>query len=387
MIFSRFRRVTTKSYYSPEIDALRFLAIMPVFFNHMGTQILRNFEYSSEDLSSSFFYFIRVFSPIGVPLFFCISGYILSMPFVNEDRLDYRKYLLRRISRLEPPYFLCMILFFLGHVLFFDAPIGELIWHLIASLTYTHNIVYGEWSVLNSVAWTLEVEVQFYLLAPFIVIALGALNESARFAVIFMALIFFVLVEVYFFDVLASLNLSRSLLTKFHYFLLGIFLCFFNRKNNILESEKKYIWDLIALLCIPMSQMGSLFHVVPLADKLFFLFSLYLLFVAAFQGRITNKLARNPCVYLIGGMCYSIYLLHYPIFHISVKLFSNVFQSGNFSNDFLFQAMTSGVLTLVICVAFYVLVERPCMYPYWYRTVSALIISKYNKMRSVDGVG
>ena len=56
--------------------------------------------------------------------------------------------------------------------------------HLLASLGYVHNIVYGVPSTINVVAWSLEIEVQFYILAPALafaaaaVAALGALTAT-----------------------------------------------------------------------------------------------------------------------------------------------------------------------------------------------------------------
>src|SRR5271163_1895906 len=41
-------------------------------------------------------------------------------------------------------------------------------WHALSSLFYVHNVTYGEQSIVNPVTWSLEVEIQFYLLAPLV---------------------------------------------------------------------------------------------------------------------------------------------------------------------------------------------------------------------------
>ena len=43
---------------------------------------------------------------------------------------------------------------------------GTLLPHFFASLFYAHGLVYGSWSEINAVTWSLEIEVQFYILAP-----------------------------------------------------------------------------------------------------------------------------------------------------------------------------------------------------------------------------
>src|SRR5687768_7994733 len=60
----------------------------------------------------------------GVSIFFMISGFILSLPFAKNhfdkrpDRkpISLKRYYLRRLVRLEPPYLIALIIFFIGNV-------------------------------------------------------------------------------------------------------------------------------------------------------------------------------------------------------------------------------------------------------------------------------
>jgi peptidoglycan/LPS O-acetylase OafA/YrhL len=71
----------------------------------------------------------------------------------------------------------------------------------------------------------------------------------------------------------------------------------------------------------------------------------------------------NRWIATIGGMCYSIYLVHYPIFvllgrHLPVE---------DLQPDLAF-AVTCALLLpigLLASAVFFVLVERPCMDPAW----------------------
>ncbi len=68
-----------------------------------------------EDRYSRLFYWIGN-GDRGVELFFVISGMILAMPFARQYLTDgksvsLRKYYMRRVTRLEPPYILSVILF------------------------------------------------------------------------------------------------------------------------------------------------------------------------------------------------------------------------------------------------------------------------------------
>ena len=107
----------------------------------------------------------------GVELFFAISGFILAWPFARQhlrasQKVALSSYFLRRITRLEPPYILALLLrAILLLAMGFYKPRFIFV-HLIASILYVHNITFGIASRIEAVSWTLEIEVQFYCLAP-----------------------------------------------------------------------------------------------------------------------------------------------------------------------------------------------------------------------------
>src|SRR5690606_13995932 len=111
----------------------------------------------------------------GVQLFFVISGFILALPFARHHlaggrRVSIAGYFKRRALRLEPTYLINLAILHAAHVLIgaggVRADPGGLLPHLGVSAVYLHNMVYGESSAINGVAWSLEIEIQFYLLAP-----------------------------------------------------------------------------------------------------------------------------------------------------------------------------------------------------------------------------
>ena len=55
---------------------------------------------------------------------------------------------------------------------------GGLLPHLGASIFYFHSIIYNTFSMINGVAWSLEVEIQFYLLMPAIAYILFKIENS-----------------------------------------------------------------------------------------------------------------------------------------------------------------------------------------------------------------
>jgi peptidoglycan/LPS O-acetylase OafA/YrhL len=158
-----YQRITSTRRFIPEIDGLRFLAIFSVYIYHLAGDVLRHSPSGyAQSLESNGLFLVTQILNIGVPLFFIISGFILSLPFAEahrnrEEPMSLKKYFWRRVTRLEPPYFLCLLLFFILKIVTARGTAADLLPNLIASLFYVHNPVFGRPSDINFVAWSLEI--------------------------------------------------------------------------------------------------------------------------------------------------------------------------------------------------------------------------------------
>src|SRR5207247_1554150 len=99
----------------------------------------------------------------GVQFFFIISGFILALLFASHhihgtSRTRLSAYFTRRLTRLEPPYIVTLILLCALIVLVKGEELRTLLPHLGAGFLYLHNIIYGSGNRLDGVAWSLEVE-------------------------------------------------------------------------------------------------------------------------------------------------------------------------------------------------------------------------------------
>jgi peptidoglycan/LPS O-acetylase OafA/YrhL len=110
---------------------------------------------------------------VGVPLFFAISGFLLYRPFVAArvrglPSPSLRAYALRRVARIAPAYWvaLTIVAVALAREEVFDGPHGLVTYYGFAQ-------AYGADSVTGGIgqAWTLSVEVAFYVALPLALLA------------------------------------------------------------------------------------------------------------------------------------------------------------------------------------------------------------------------
>lgn len=112
-ILDHLSRRTDGRSFIPVVDGLRFLAIAMVVLNHVGNNSRMPLPLHPR--------LLQVFQEghFGVEIFFAISGFILALPFarhalVGGKPVDLKRYFVRRVTRLEPPYLISLTLIFLG---------------------------------------------------------------------------------------------------------------------------------------------------------------------------------------------------------------------------------------------------------------------------------
>lgn len=295
----------------PVLDGLRFLAIVPVILQHANERLFKYGDIGELSGREELLSFLISRGTIGVFLFFAISGFILSLPFAQKRKKEaYGSYIKRRLIRIEPPYLLWMSAFAIILLIKGDYPGKELLGHFLASITYTHQLVYGEYSIINPVAWSLEVEIQYYLMAPFLAkfyfdIQNVVIRRWALGSLIFTYLLIQHGMGWH------LMPFKASLLGQLPHFLVGMLAADFFSDPAI--KSKSILWDwffpgLVLLLAFTWTE--------ELWKSILFEIGLLGVFFTAFYGKIIPKILSNTWVVIIGGMCYSLYLTHLPLLEV-----------------------------------------------------------------------
>jgi len=369
-IADKFRRITTNQLYLPEIDGIRFLAIMLVILFHthgyfMGKSQVKFLDNPDNyNLFNTFLYH----GDIGVELFFVLSGFILCLPFahhyINKGKdVSLKKYYLRRLTRLEPPYFIAITLIFILQLIAHTNPIGILVPHGLASFIYAHNLIYHHTPLLTVVAWSLEIEIQFYIFAPFLFRLLELRTVIRRIILMVMIILLIVMQSLFPPTFLSIYGFAQ-------YFLAGILLADLYVSDVAADLFKKNgivivgALSLIAIIYLPIKSY-SVSVAIVFASKLFLPFLLCFFYYIILKNPIVKKVFSYKFVPIIGGMCYSIYLLHYTIISIFGKYTIGLRLTGYYLPNLFLQIILLGIPILIISSIFYLYVERPFMSNKW----------------------
>lgn len=157
--------------FNPRLHGLRAVAALAVLVFHWADFFVM-YDYLGAAGQKYFGlvivdYFVR-FGWLGVPLFFILSGYLLS-DILFSSRVSTGEFFRRRFVRIYPAVWAQLLLFFLFAGIVPGWKQVELSLSTVAN--FFLYIYLPPWNAapINGVWWTLPVELSFYLLLPFLV--------------------------------------------------------------------------------------------------------------------------------------------------------------------------------------------------------------------------
>jgi len=176
----------TQRIYYPELDGLRFVAFLLVFYNHLPH--IKSFPLSG---------LLREYGWIGVDLFLCLSAYLftklLFVEFQRQGKIHVPFFYLRRLLRIWPLYYFYFLLALLITLQTQSAE-PELLRRSLSMLTFTDNIYSAIWGFnaiffFSAHLWTISYEEQFYAVIPWFLQKMFALRRSQRVLVLLIIIV------------------------------------------------------------------------------------------------------------------------------------------------------------------------------------------------------
>ena len=359
----KFRRITSSGFYLPQVDGLRFVAIfMVVCIAHIPNFI--NQKIFNGSFVTGYWWQFSLDGVFGVQFFFIISGFVLGHRFAkkyihNNEKADLKNYYLRRLTRMEPPYLLALIIFFIALVFIIKKyEFSELFPHFIASFFYVHNEIFHLHSYVMPVAWTLEIEIQFYILAPLLALIYRLKKRELRWGIF----LFLILANTYYwFNVWHGMHVFKYL----HYFLWGMLIA------DLYVEKIKFPGPSWAGFLIGVASLILLPLIIGLYSTSGYIIK-NLLMVLIFYTTLTNKglikIFSFAPIAIIGGMCYSIYLIHEQVISATGRLLKFI-EIKSPTISFILSYLLLLLMVVITSALYYKLVEQPCMKRNWWRNL------------------
>lgn len=334
--------------YRPEIDGIRAIAVIAVLLSHLQLP-----------------YFGGGY--IGVDMFFVISGYVIYGDYLKRRAVgtfSIRDFLKRRLRRLGPQLLAMLAaVLIVGALILLPSDFQRLPARLLASATGTSNWLFAaqsgyfmpssEWNPLLH-AWTLSVEIQFYLAFPFIVVLLARLEPGMMvggLSVLLLASLLYCLWPrpdgALFYD-----SFARS-----WEFLLGSLLHHFGERWRGRTAASLLAAIALFALAATITQIArDVFYpdwraLVPTLAVASLILTL--------RHSVFGPLFTNKGVVQIGRMSYSIYIWHWPII-----VFATYIWPGAVGLTWNILPLTVGIIS--VSLLFWTTVEKPMR---WKRAV------------------
>ena len=153
--------------------------------------------------------------------------------------------------------------------------------------------------------------------------------------------------------------LGCSLLGNTQYFLVGFLMADIYLLNKIADDRNRR-WDLAFPVVLIFVVVLRHWHLLP-----FFLPWLMLVCcLAAFRGVATARFLGWPWIATIGGMCYTIYMYHFLMISLLVRVTGRL-RTHILWLDLLIQFVLMSVIIIGACAVLFVLFERPFMRRDW----------------------
>lgn len=283
---------------------------------------------------------------IGVDVFFVISGYLITGLLLREHEstgsISLSHFYRRRIRRLFPAMLVtCLFTILGGFLLFSDERFTLLLDSALAAFFSVSNFYFwsqvGYFDAESSVkpllhTWSLGVEEQFYLVWPFLM--LGLAKYFGRRGII-ISLVGLILLSYALNALFMSYGVGDRLATaegwrsgfldgsstafylmpfRIFEFGLGALLVFLGQRSININS---WVADTVVL-----AALGAMFFlmirltersVFPYYNALWVAISAGLIIAFASRSRMAKLILANPLMVFIGGISYSLYLVHWPL--------------------------------------------------------------------------
>ena len=360
-----------------QLDSLRGIAALTVFIGHsIGTII--NLDLLNKITPTPLSIFYNGYA--AVMFFFVLSGFVLSLPFMNNERpLSLTAFYTKRIFRIYPAFIVAILLSIVLKELVYDkhAMSSSVLWFKqywawdwnqtnFKEILRTFLLIGPGFKtqLIDPPVWSLVVEMKMSILLPFLILMVSRCS---------------VVINIGLFLVISYVAYRYTGL-QVSVFYLGVLLA----KYQLYLRNKLKTWPVIVLILIILISLllynAGLeflgFHSKPY----YIIFSNYmpaigscaLIITVLTSKRLSAQFEHKTGVFL-GSISYSFYLMHFPVLIAVTTLMINRFAySAQIAVGLAF------LLTIVIAWLMMLFIERP------FQRMAARLVKKYRILNACN---
>jgi peptidoglycan/LPS O-acetylase OafA/YrhL len=355
-----------------ELDSLRGLAALAVILVHLYDIFPGNkmsyllFEYGPFRLFIS--------GEQSVILFFVLSGFVLSLPYLKNHQSNYKTFIIKRICRIYLPYLFAIFLAIIFKVIFYDGKITYLsgwfnsFWSqpITLKVIVQHLFLIGTFlSNLDPVIWSLVHEMRISIVFPLIMFFIVKFSWKKNILICLclsiISLIYYVILkpsylgtEGYVTLYIVSMFIVGALIAKYRFKLIEFM--------NSLSRMHKIIMFLGALLIYVYIHPSYILNAFIFKNMAHFYRSIMdnwvttlasiILIVFALSSTQFTKFLRNNIFRYLGKISYSLYLTHFIIMFTCYHVLSSILPKWEI-------ALISLVLAFAFSTLMYFFIEEP----------------------------
>lgn len=360
----------------PNLDGLRFISFFVVFIYHAHLSIFSYLKDSDPGVYNVIEFICR-HGNLGVNFFFVLSGFLITYLLIKEKeftgRIHVPNFYVRRILRIWPLYYLCVVVGFIGFAILKQMS-GEPVvenanpWYYIffgANFDIMHTWPDKPDALLLSVLWSVAVEEQFYLTWPLIL----SIVPLRHFRLVFPAIMLFSLV---FRSMHTGNNDHEFAIRYFHTFsvigdmalggLLAYLVSYENRFKTFVTEMPKALILLLYLATAGITLFKDeifvpgwpvIFERIVIA----FLFGMIIL-EQNYAKHSLFKMGKFTTMSKLGIYTYGLYCLHFLGLYFAIKIMNMLRLDGSLSWVAFTMIVVALIISVVISLLSYHLYEK-----------------------------
>jgi len=344
------------------IDALRGIAILGVIIVH-SHQRIQGLPGWLKAIAGN--------GAMGVQLFFMVSAFTLFLSIDSRKEDNHLiKFFIRRLFRIAPLFFCGILLYLLidGFGPRVWAPEGITWFHVFLTFTFLNGFYPTTLTSVVPGGWSIAVEMNFYLLVPFLFNRIKRLKHAIWGFILTATLS--IAIKFIMKSWLSNDSFPQHVITMFinlwfpsqlPFFFLGFAVFFIFKRYTNNDSIPKVLSILFYLATISFFVL-SLLHPMIKIDRFLLFGILIFLFVIGALGE-KKLITKKPLCY-IGKISFSCYIIHFAVIELLLKIINHLFPpfySIMPTCQFLLFFIATLVLTIFISSFTYRYIEIPGM--------------------------